>query len=60
VDGVCTARKPISGNYQLAPVDEVVGHTLDKCHAREDRKAGKYCENLRIAKETADCKERVR
>lgn len=51
-DGVCTAWKPISNNYQLAPVDAVVGHTLDKFYAPEDREAGKYWDNLRIAKET--------
>ena len=51
VDGVCTAWKPISRNYQLAPVDQVVGHALDKFYAPEDRKAGKYWDNLRVAKE---------
>ena len=52
LDGVCTAWQPISSNYQLAPMDAVVGHTLDKFYAPEDREAGKYWENLRIAKET--------
>lgn len=52
LEGVCTAWQPISSNYQLAPMDSVIGHTLDKFYSPEDRKAGKYWDNLRIAKET--------
>ncbi|WP_299324304.1 PAS domain-containing sensor histidine kinase [Parasphingopyxis sp.] len=52
LDGICTAWQPISSNYKLAPVEEVVGYPLDRFYAPEDRKAGKYWENLRTARET--------
>lgn len=50
-DGICTAWMPISSNYQLAPVDEVVGHPLEKFYGRKEREAGTYWKNLKTAKE---------
>lgn len=49
-DGICVDWKPISRNYQLAPVDEVIGHPLERFYSDEDREAGLYWQNLETAK----------
>ncbi len=51
VDGICTDWTPISSSYKVAPVNEVVGYPLEKFYPAEEKKAGRYWENLRIAKD---------
>jgi len=55
VEGVCTELKAISSSYQIAPENEVIGHSLEKFYTDEDRKSGNYRKNL----ETAADKGRV-
>lgn len=49
IEGVCTAWTPISSNYKIAPVDEVVGYPLEKFYTAEDRESGRYWDNLKTA-----------
>lgn len=51
VEGVCTAWKPISSNYQVVPANEVIGYPLEKFYTVEDRKSGLYWKNLKTAAE---------
>lgn len=51
VDGICTSWVPISSSYKVAPREEVVGYPLEKFYTVEDQKAGRYWQNLKIAKD---------